>query len=263
MTGGPETLEHLDVDPALRPLARALALRGPSWWVLVQLELRKAVDTRWGRWLLVAVVLVAVGGAVRGLTTAPAAVDLAHHVRSVFAAVVLVLPVVGVLATAGEWSRGAAVSFALVPQRGRVLAAAVAGALLLATATAATCALVALAAAAQAAQGKGVPLVLDGGGEALLVALAAAALATVAGAGLGAVTGSTAVGVGALGVMAAVHLVPDVLGGATPWLDAHAAFEQVAGGAVTSWPQTGTALAVWLVVPLVAGSVRWLRREVA
>ena len=61
VTGGPETLEHLDVDPALRPLARALALRGPSWWVLVRLELRKAVDTRWGRWLLVAVLLLAVG----------------------------------------------------------------------------------------------------------------------------------------------------------------------------------------------------------
>ena len=62
--------------------------------------------------------------------------------------------------------------------------------------------------------------------------------------------------------MAAVHVAPDVLGGATPWLDAHAAFEHLAGGAVTSWPQTGTALALWLVVPLAVGSARWLRRDV-
>ena len=229
----------------------------------MRLELRKAVDTRWGRWLLVAVLLLAVGTAVRGLTSAPAAVDLAHHVRSVSAVVALVLPVVGVLATAGEWSRRTAAStFALVPQRGRVLSAKVAAALLLAAAVSAVCALVALAAAAQAAQSAGASVVLDGGDEAVLVALAATALATAAGAGLGALTGSTGVGVTALGVMAAVHVVPDVLGGATPWVDAHAAFEGLAGSAVTSWPQTATALAVWLVVPLAAGSARWLRRDV-
>ena len=263
MTGAPETLEHLDVDPALRPLARALALRGPGWWVLVQLELRKAVDTRWGRLLLVALLLLAVATGVRGLATAPAAVDLSHHVRAVFGVVTLALPVVGVLATAGEWSRRTAAStFALVPQRGRVLSAKVGSALLLTTAVSAACAVVALAAAAQAAQGTGVPVVLDGGGEAVLVALAATALATLTGAGLGALAGSTWPGVAAVGAMAAVHVAPDVLGGATPWLDAHAAFQLVAGGAVTTWPQAGTALAMWLVVPLAVGATRWLRRDV-
>ena len=209
MTGAPETLEHLDVDPALRPLARALALRGPGWWVLVQLELRKAVDTRWGRWLLLAVLLLAVAAAVRTLTSAPVAVDLSHHVREVFAVVGLVLPVVGVLATAGEWSRRTAAStFALVPQRGRVLSAKVGSALLLTTAVSAACALVALATAAQAAQGAGVPVVLGGGGEAVLVALAATALATLVGSGLGALAGSTWAGVAAVGAMAALHVAP-------------------------------------------------------
>ena len=149
-----------------------------------------------------------------------------------------------------------------MPQRGRVLSAKVVAALILTAAVSAVCALVALAAAAQEAQSAGASVVLDGGGEAVLVALAATALATAAAAGLGALTGSTGIGVAALGVMAAVHVVPDVLGGATSWLDAHAAFEGLAGGAVASWPQTATALAVWLVVPLAVGSARWLRRDV-
>ncbi len=43
MIGPPETLEHLDVDPVLRPLVRAM--RGPRWWTVLRMRLRTTVDT--------------------------------------------------------------------------------------------------------------------------------------------------------------------------------------------------------------------------
>jgi len=46
-------------------------------------------------------------------------------------------------------------------------------------------------------------------------------------------------------------------------LDGFWALGRVAEGSVTSWPQTGTALGVWVVLPLAAGTARYLRREVS
>lgn len=247
MTGTTETLEHLDVDPALRPLVRAMALRGPSWWTVLAMELRKAVDTRANRLVLLAALLLAVATSATGVLQAGGSatstgVAPALFLDRVLAGVTLLLPVLGVLVTTSEWSRRTALStFALVPRRGRVLSAKVAAALLVVVATALVCAGIGFAGAALAAQGAGVPVVLDGADGALgavASAVVTAALLTLVAVGIGALAGSTPVGLLAYLVLpVGLSLVaPQVLGGAT--------------------------LALWVVLPLVLGTARFLRREV-
>ena len=97
----------------------------PSLPQLVAIELRKTVDTRAGFWLLAASALLAI--AVVGLTLAFGhATDLMFGVffERTVGTVGVLLPVVGILAIASEWSQRTAVTtFALVPRRERVIAA--------------------------------------------------------------------------------------------------------------------------------------------
>ncbi len=271
MTGGTETLEHLDVDPALRPLARAMALRGPSWWTVLRIELRKTVDTRASRWLLLAVLIVAAGSMAYEVTQArsmvqsdPGWVTLPRYLDTVFDGVMLLLPVVGVLAMTTEWSQRTALStFTLVPRRGRVLSAKVAAALLVVLGTSLVCALVGLGGTTLAAQVADVPLALEGGSDAVTAAVVMTSLMALMGVGLGALAGSTSVGVVAYFVLPLGFSLaaPRVLGDASVWLDGLWAFERVAEGTTTSWPHAGTALAVWIALPVVLGVGRCLRRE--
>jgi ABC-type transport system involved in multi-copper enzyme maturation permease subunit len=103
----------------------ARPFNGPTFTRLVQIELRKSIDTRAGFWLLVGSALLTVAAAVvRGL-----AGDAAEHgFRSVLEAAVsptnVLLPVVGVLLITSEWSqRTALATFSQVPNRLRVVAA--------------------------------------------------------------------------------------------------------------------------------------------
>jgi hypothetical protein len=273
VTGPTETLQHLDVDPALRPLARAMAVRGAGWWTVLRMELRKTVDTRASRWVLAAVLALAVGAMayelldVRSLAASdPSAVTFPRYLDNVFDGVALLLPVVGVLAMTSEWSQRTALStFTLVPRRGRVLSAKVVAALVVVVVAALVCSLVALAATVLASQVAGVPLVVEGGAAAVLQTVVATVLTTSMAVGLGALAGSTPVGVVAFYALPLGFAVaaPRVLGEAAVWLDGLWAFERLAEGTVTSWPQTGTAVAVWVLLPLVAGVARCLRREVS
>lgn len=273
MTGPPETLEFLDTDPRLRPLARAMAVRGPSWWTVLRMELRKTVDTRAGRWVLLAVLLLAVGAVAYELLDARAAVagdpgwvTYPRYLGTAFDGVALLLPVVGVLAMTSEWSQRTALStFTLVPRRGRVLGAKVVAGVLVVVAVSLLAALVALAGTLLASWWADVPLVLEDGVGATARTVAMMALLALMGTGFGALAGSTAAGVVAyyalpLGFSLAA---PRVLGELTPWLDGYGALGDLAAGTVASWPQVGTAVAVWVVLPLVAGVVRSLRREVS
>ncbi len=267
MTGTTETLAHLDVDPALRPLARAMALRGPSWWTVLAMELRKAVDIRASRWLLLAALLLAVVTSASGVAQVggdPAGVELAPFLDRVLLGVTLLLPLVGVLVVASEWSRRTALStFALVPRRGRVLSAKVAAALLVVVTVVLVCGGVGLAGAALAARVAGVPVVLDGGVAAVVSAVATTALLTLVGVGIGALAGSTSVGVLAYLVLPLGFslVAPQVLGDAAAWVDGVGVFERVAEGTTRPWAPTGTALALWVALPLALGTARFLRRE--
>lgn len=272
MTGPPETLELLDVDPRLRPLVRAMAVPGPSWWTVLRLELRKAVDTRASRAVLLAVLVLALGAlgyelvdARAAAATDAAAVSYPAYLARAFVGVAVLLPVVGVLATTSEWSQRTALStFTLVPRRGRVLAAEVVAALLVVLVVSLATAALALGGAVLGAWWAGVPAALDGGVDAVLGELTTTLLLTLTAAGLGALVGTTAAGLVAFYVLplGVALAVPRVLGDAAPWVDAPGAFADLAARSVASWPQVGTAVALWVVLPLAAGAARSLSREV-
>lgn len=236
----------------------------PPFARLTAVEVRKAVDTRSGRALL----------AVFGVLTA---VELGGRVDSgdAFGEVLgapllgpaLVLPALGVLAMTGEWTqRTALTTFALVPQRGRVLAARLIAAVLLAVAT------VLLVAAATAATLVAVGVV---GGAAVTWGDVPGALAGVVtssvldllmGAAFGALLQQTAPALVLYFVAPVVWAVAGgpLLGDGARWLDVNAAINALSsfslGGVVGP---TLVAVGMWVVLPLAAGIARALRRDVS
>lgn len=110
---------------------------GPSFLRLVAVELRKATGTLAGRLLLLALLGIGVVGLVLEVLFAGdgvPAVFTGYAETAMFAQ--LLLPVVGVLMLTAEWTqRTALTTFTLVPRRGRVLAATLAAAVVLAVAT--------------------------------------------------------------------------------------------------------------------------------
>ncbi len=99
--------------------------RPASLATLTGVELRKAVDTRSGRWLLIAAAVVALGAAAIGAFVVPAEQRSYSTISNiVFSFSVFLLPVVAILLVTSEWSqRSAMTTFTLTPRRGRALLA--------------------------------------------------------------------------------------------------------------------------------------------
>lgn len=106
-----------------RPPAAASA--GVPLARLVRVELRKLVDTRAGRWLLIALGLVTLASvALVALATPAEERTMRTFVTATASPQGFLLPVLGILLVTSEWSqRTALVTFALEPRRGRVLLA--------------------------------------------------------------------------------------------------------------------------------------------
>ena len=109
------------------------ALTRPGLPRLAAVELRKSADTRAGFWLLVVIALLAAAVVVLQLVFGTDdEAHLAPLFRSTVEIMALILPVLGILLVTSEWSqRTGLTTFALVPQRERVIAAKVAGAAIL------------------------------------------------------------------------------------------------------------------------------------
>ncbi|MGY2003773.1 hypothetical protein [Blastococcus sp. SYSU DS1024] len=116
------------------PAVPAVDVPAPSLPTLVAVELRKATDTRAGAWLLVGIVALAlaVPALILFFGEAPEK-TFTEYLGAAHLPVAVLLPVVGILLVTGEWSqRTALTTFALVPQRSRVLVAKMGAAVLLA-----------------------------------------------------------------------------------------------------------------------------------
>ena len=100
---------------------------------LVRVELRKTVDTRAGRWLLISIALVTVAAMVLFLIFAPDRELTFYNFIGITATPQgFLLPVLGILSVTSEWSqRTGLVTFTLEPRRGRALAAKVAAVVVL------------------------------------------------------------------------------------------------------------------------------------
>lgn len=236
---------------------------------LLEVELRKQVDTRAGRWLLVAI--GAITALVLALTLFTDGDDRSFEffLKGTIAPQAALLPVLGILAVTSEWSqRTGLVTFTLEPRRSRVARAKLASALLLGAAALGLGVLLAGLAhqASVAFRGTEPAWGIDG-----LTALGTALvllLSVAQGVGFGMLLRNTPA---AIVVYTALPTAWAVVGGlleqvrsAAQWLDLGQTTRPLFNGPVTGeqWAQLGTSVLVWVVVPLVVGMWRLGRAEV-
>jgi ABC-2 type transport system permease protein len=230
---------------------------------LTAVELRKMVDTRAGFWLQLTVVGLTVALLVAyGLFAETP--DLTFE-NMLFIAVQpsgFLLPVIGILLVTSEWSqRTALITFTLVPRRGRIIVAKLCAAVVLSLVAMAAC--FALAAVANAIVGGSwdVPAAIHW----QLVVFLVTGLIT--GVGAGAVILASAP---AIVVYFALPIAWSIAGSLPPlrgtarWLDGARTLAPLTDHVMTSteWAHAIATLGLWMVLPVVAGTVRILRSEI-
>jgi ABC-2 type transport system permease protein len=242
----------------------------PSLLRLTRVELRKACDTRAGRWLLAVIVLAVAGTVALGLFTSDDALSLSDHLQLTQLATGVLLPVLGILLVTSEWSqRTAMTTFSLVPRRSRVLTAkvlAAAGLALLGVAATLVVSAVAVVLT---------PLVTDGSAD---WSLGAAELGGVvllqlvyvlSGVAFGMLLLSSPLAIVTYLVLPTVFTVLVTTVGALDWVGdwldlTTAGVPVVDGGAdAQGWLQLATASALWLGLPMALGWLRIERAEIS
>jgi ABC-2 type transport system permease protein len=239
----------------------------PSLGRLVAVELRKMVNTRAGFWLQVATVAITV----IAVAVAVAIGDAADHTFISILNVGLqpaaaLLPIVGILLVTSEWSqRTGLITFALVPVRSRILGAKLIASIVLSFAMLAMC--IAVVAAGVLIASPGVEGTWSDLGP--MIGQSAVYLTTgmVTGVAFGAILLASAPAIVAnfaLPIASAAVFSLSFLSGVAPWVDTVRAIgplsEEVLSA--TQWAHAGTALAVWMLLPLMIGAWRITRREV-
>ncbi|MDI6105485.1 ABC transporter permease [Actinoplanes sp. NEAU-A12] len=237
---------------------------------LTMVELRKLADTRAGMWLLIVIGLATVATSAILLGGAP---DNEITFSGLYSFGLLpsavLLPVLGIFSVTSEWSqRTALATFTLVPARGRVLLAKIAAGILIAIA--ATAATAVLAAAANA-------LTPVGGGDGswsldswlIWQSLLLQIVLVLMGIAFGALLLNTPL---AIVVFFALPTVGTILGetiralrDAAQWLDLSATSQAMSKADMTSgeWARLAASAGVWVVLLLLIGVARVLRREVS
>ena len=240
----------------------------PGLGRLVAVELRKMVDTRAGFWLQVAMVALTVVVVVVRLLVGDAA---DHTFQSVLDAGLqpsaVLLPVLGILLVTSEWSqRTGLITFALVPVRSRVLGAKLIASLVVSVATLVMSIAVVAAGVLVAAPS------IDGtwSHAAPLIAQSAVFLTTgmIVGVAFGMVLLASAPAIVALFALPITWTLVASLSPfahAAPWLDTRLALAPLHKEVLTAtqWAHAGSALALWMLLPLLIGIWRMTRQEVA
>jgi ABC-type transport system involved in multi-copper enzyme maturation permease subunit len=242
------------------------ALPGIPFGRLVLVEWGKATDTRAARWLLIAVAATTVGLLLAPVLS-PSSIDQSYTSYLGFAAVALsiLLPVVSILTLTSEWSqRTALTTFTQEPRRLRVVTAKITVSLMLGAGAAVFGGLVTAAGlGVAAASGRTVDANLNAG---LLVAfLLYVVLNVMTGVALGTLVHNSAAAIVASFVLPIGFAL---LGRASQlvaeWLDYSTAFNWLLKGEWSGHtPQILVSVILWVAIPLAAGLVRTLRREVS
>jgi ABC-2 type transport system permease protein len=249
------------------PLPGIGEARRPSLARLAAVELRKMVDTRAGFWLLLSVTGLMVTFAIVAAFVLDAEDQTLRNLiaGAMFPASTL-LPVVGILLMTSEWSqRTGMITFALVPDRSRVIAAKLAAGVALSLAALAVAIgaglLGAFIAGSEFDGAWSLPAAIVGQ-DALLVVTS-----MIMGLAFGAMLLSTPPAIvlyfGLPLGFQALAAIPGVDGPAG-WLDGSRSLapltEEVLSA--TEWARAGTTLAVWVALPLAIGLWRISRSEV-
>ena len=230
----------------------------------LQAELRKMVDTRAGRWMvavIAAATVVALGAFVIWGPAEDATFSSLMEIATLPMATLL--PIIGIMAATAEWSqRTGLVTFTLEPHRGRVVLAKTLAALVLAVIV-----LVAAGAAAALATVAGTGewdlTAAAGGGIALAVLVY-----VLQGVAFGLLFLNTPVAIVSVLVLPSLWSIATTviasLADLGAWLELDSVTRPLYAGEMAGrdWAQLGTAVAVWVLLPLAVGSLRVLHREV-
>lgn len=237
---------------------------------LTVVELRKLADTRAGFWLLLVIGLATAATSAIILGWSP---DEEMTFQDFFGFGLLpsavLLPVLGILSVTSEWSQRTALStFTLVPARSRVVIAKIsAGVLVAIAATAATALLSVVANVIGRAIGGDGSWSIDG--TLLWQGLMLQVIFVLMGVAFGALLQNTPL---AIVLYFALPMVWSLLGGmikglksASEWLDINVTTTPLSEADMSSgeYARLGVSVALWVLLPLVLGSIRVLRREVA
>lgn len=232
---------------------------------LVRVEWAKATDTRAARWLL-ALVAVSTAAMVLVPVVAPTSFEQTHatYLRVAALGLTVLLPVVAILLLTGEWSqRSIMTTFTQEPRRTRVLNAKLAVSMLLGGGAAVFGgAVAAVGLGVASASGRTLEADLTVGAVAgyvlfvLLNVLAAAALGALLQSSAAAIAASFALPASVAMLGTTSTLVSDWIDMSSTW---NAVLENDWAGHV---PQISFSIAFWVAVPLAAGAVRTIRRDV-
>jgi ABC-type transport system involved in multi-copper enzyme maturation permease subunit len=237
---------------------------------LTRVELRKLADTRAGMWLLILIGVATVGTSAILLGWAP---EEEQNFAGLFtfglAPSAVLLPVLGILSMTGEWSqRTALTTFTLVPARSRVLIAKLAAGVLIALAsTVATAVLSAAANLLAGALGGDASWRMDSSlvWQGLLVEV----VFVVMGIAFGALLLNTPLAIVTFFLLPMIWSVLGetikALGTAARWLDINVTTTPLSEPDMTSgeYARLAASCAVWVLLPMVLGAWRVLRREVS
>ena len=246
------------------------SVTAPSMARLTLVELRKAVDTRAGRWLLGAVAALTVATVVVQVAAgAPDDRTLGGLIANAQLPASVLLPVVGLLSVTGEWSqRTALTTFALVPARMRVVGAKVLAVSLVALVATAVAVVVGLGGFAVA---QATDRAVGGWG------VSGAVLAQLGVVNWVTMLCGTAFGLLVLGTAAAVvtyYVVPigwSVLGRIVPGLDGAAEWLDIGRARVplveadvtgTEWARLLVSVLLWVALPALIGTLRIRRADI-
>lgn len=230
-----------------------------------QAELRKMVDTRAGRWMVIVMAAVAAIILAAFIIWGPAEdASFRGLLELSTLPLAMLLPVLGIMAATAEWTqRTGLVTFTLEPRRGRVVVAKALAALVLAAVVLAVA--VVAAALANVAGGTGEWDLTAAIGGGMLLALLIYVLQGVA---FGLLFLNTPVAIVSVLVLPTIWSIATMavssLEDAGKWLNLDSVTQPLFAGEMAGqdWAQLATASGAWVLLPLAVGTWRVLTREV-
>ncbi len=272
MTTAPTLTTPRSEAPASRlpaPIPGPRPTTGVPFHRLVRVELRKMLDTRAGRWLLIGIGLVIAGVLTILFVQDGGEHPLGDYLQATFMPMAILLPLVGILAVTSEWSqRTGLVTFSLEPRRLRVTWAKVTAALGVGVVAVALSFTLGVAAHAAAIAFRGIQGDWTMDGLALAGAAGYVLLGMAQGLGFAMLLRNTPAAVVTYFVLPTAWTI---IGGlvswvesAAEWLDLNRTMEPLFTGSLTGeqWAQLGTSVSVWVLLPLVLGMWFLTRAEV-